>query len=110
MKSFNLDEQFFTDVIVRTNHSVKDLENPTNEELVKVLKGACTISTKNIDHPEFTNLRNQLAELGLIRIEHGYWNGDRVLKSFILNGKVFKKNTQFPCAAAMLGPLKFAIK
>lgn len=82
----------------------KDL---THEELIKVLKDEdkCR-SISSIDHPEFTNLREQLGRDGFIRIERGWWNGDRVLKPFLLNNVKFKKGEQFSCAAAMKFHLK----
>lgn len=54
-----------------------------------------------IDHPEFTKMRNRLEKQGYIQIEHGWINGDRVVKPFSLNGFKFKKHEQFPCASAM---------
>ena len=54
-----------------------------------------------IDHPEFTKLRNKLEKQGYIKIEHGWVNGDRVLKPFSLNGFKFKKHHQFSCAEAL---------
>ena len=54
-----------------------------------------------IDHPEFTKMRNRLEKQGYIQIEHGWINGDRVLKPFSLNGFKFKKHDKFPCASAM---------
>lgn len=100
---FTIDEQYICDVTVRTEHDfVKDRSNPTHEDLIKILKGydkGCTISNK--DHDEFTKLRNQLEELGYIKTQRNWWNGDVVLKPFYLNGWRFKKNHQFPCAAAL---------
>lgn len=55
----------------------------------------------SIDHPEFTKLRNKLEKQGYIQIEHGWWNGDRAVKSFSLNGFKFKKHDIFPSASAM---------
>ena len=54
-----------------------------------------------IDHPEFTKMRNRLEKQGYIQIEHGWVNGDRVVKPFSLNGFKFKKHDKFPCASAM---------
>jgi hypothetical protein len=100
---FTIDEQYICDVTVRTEHDfVKDRDNPTHEDLIKILKGydkGCTISNK--DHDEFTKLRNQLEELGYIKTQRNWWNGDVVLKPFYLNGWRFKKNHKFPCAAAL---------
>jgi hypothetical protein len=93
MKEFTIDEQYFCSVtekgtttitIVDTRQTIKDLE-----------------FTKQIDHPEFTKLREMLSEQGYIEIQLGWWNGDRVTKPFILNGMKFRKGDRFPCACAM---------
>ncbi len=54
-----------------------------------------------IDHPNFTKLRDKLEQEGYIQTERTWWNGDRVLKPFILNNMLFKKGDQFPCATAL---------
>ena len=103
LKNFEIDEAYITDVHVYKEWSIYDgKENLTNEELLKVLQGKdkCS-SSHHIDHPEFTKLRDRLEELGYIKTERGWWNGDRVLKSFKLNGWTFRKNHKFPCAAAL---------
>jgi hypothetical protein len=109
---FTIDESYICDVTVRTEHDfVKDRNNPTHEDLIKILKGydkGCTISNK--DHDEFTKLRNQLEQEGYIKTERGWWNGDRVLKPFYLNGWRFKKNHKFPCAAALKVSIECAKK
>ena len=103
LKEFVIDDQYICDVTVRTEYDyIKDRNNPTNEDLIKILKGydkGLSISSK--DHDEFTKLRNQLEELGYIKTERGWWNGDRILKSFKLNGWTMRKGHKFPCAAAM---------
>lgn len=103
LKQFYIDEQYITDVTVHTEYDyVKDRNNPTHEDLIKILKGYDKgSSTYSKDHDEFTKLRNQLESEGYIKCERGWWNGDRVLKPFILNEWKFKKNHSFPCAAAM---------
>ena len=63
-------------------------------------------STGNKDHPKFTKLRDKLEQNGYISTERRYWNGDRVLVNFSLNGLLFKKGDQFPCATAMNVRLK----
>jgi hypothetical protein len=112
LRQFTIDESFICDVIVRTEHDfIKDRNNPTHEDIIKVLKGydkSVSISTK--DHDEFTKLRNQLEELGYIKCERGWWNGDRVLKGFRLNEFTFKKDDKFCCAGAMKGSIAFARK
>ena len=103
LREFFIDEAFITDVTVRTEHDfIKDRKNPTNEDLIKILKGwDKSVSISNKDHDEFTKLRNQLEELGYIETQRSWWNGDRVLKSFKLNGWTFRKGHKFPCAAAL---------
>lgn len=80
----------------------------TDEQLLKMIKGEdrCR-SVSDRDHPEFDRLREQLAQEGYIEIQRGWWNGDKVLKPFRLNGKLFRRHDQFPCGAAMRGHLKF---
>ena len=103
LKNFEILEEYICDVTVRTEHDfVKDRNNLTNEDLIKILKGWDKgLSISNKDHDEFTKLRNQLEELGYIQTQRSWWNGDRVLKSFKLNGWTFRKGHGFPCAAAM---------
>ena len=109
---FTIDEQYICDVTIRTEHDfIKDRKNPTNEELIKILKGHDKmISISNKDHDEFTKLRDQLEELGYISTVRNCWNGDRVLKPFYLNGWRFKKNHRFPCAAALKNSIECAKK
>ena len=103
LRQFIIDEKYIDDVTVRIEHDfVKDRNNPTNEELIKMIKGwDRSISISNKDHDEFTKLRDQLEELGYIKTERSWWNGDRVLKSFKLNEWTFRKGHRFPCASAM---------
>lgn len=104
MKSFEIDIQYVTNVMTRTEYSITQSSDETSEDfLIRKLKYgplACT-SWSSIDHPEFTKLREQLGLEGYITIERGWWNGDRVVKPFLLNGKLFKKNDKFSCACAM---------
>ena len=112
IKKFNIDEQYITDVTVRTEYDfIKDRSNITHDELIKILKGwdkSVSISSK--DHDEFTKLRNQLEQEGYIKTQRSWWNGDRVLKTFRLNEWTFKKGHKFPCAAAMSTNIKVARK
>ena len=55
----------------------------------------------NTDHPAFTQLRERLGKEGYIKIERGWWNGDRVTKPFYLNNMYFDIGEQFSCAAAL---------
>jgi len=105
---FEIDPEYITDVTIRQEWNIyTNKDTITDEDLVEVLKGrgSCS-STHSEDHPEFTRLRDHLGELGYISIERGWWNGDRVLKSFTLNGVAFEPGEQFPSAA----PMKFHLE
>ena len=112
LKQFIIDEQYICDVMVRTEHDfIKDRNNPTHDDLIKVLKGYDKgLSISNKDHDEFTKLRNQLEELGYIETERRWWNGDRVLKSFKINEWTFRKGHRFPCASALNNSIHCARK
>ena len=112
LKQFIIDESFICDVSVRTEHDlIKDRNNPTHDDLVKVLKGHDKMTcTGNKDHDEFTKLRNQLEELGYIETERSWWNGDRVIKGFKLNEWPLKKGDRFVSAAAMKNSIECARK
>lgn len=103
MKNFSLALEYITDVIDEKIYYSVNMENPSNEELVLILKNEHMKFTSlgSKDHPEFTKLREHLFSENYINIDRNSCNRDRVLKSFKLNGKVFKKDTTFPCAAAM---------
>ena len=109
---FHIDEAYLTDVTVRHDYTLlSDHENVTHDDLIQVIKNAGKFySIGTTDHPEFDSLRNSLEQQGYIVTQRGWWNGDRVVKAFTLNGVKFKKNDQFPCAVAMKGHLKFAKK
>ena len=109
---FTIDEQYICDVIIRTEHDfIKDRNNPTHDELIKILKGHDkSVSISNKDHDEFTKLRDRLEELGYIQTRRNCWNGDTVLKPFYLNSWRFKKNHRFPCAAALKVSIECARK
>ena len=99
LRQFILDEKYITDVTVRVE---RRQEFNDKHDLFKVIKNPIVMtSIPSKDHDEFTNLRNQLEESGYIKTERGWWNGDRVLKSFKLNEWTFRKGHKFPCAAAM---------
>lgn len=113
LRQFTIDEQFICDVTVITEQDfIKDRNNPTNEDLIKILKGEDKgfRSMTHKDHDEFTKLRNQLEELGYIKCERGWWNGDRVLKGFKLNEWTFKKGEKFCSASAMNNSIHCARK
>lgn len=103
IKQFTIDESYICDVTVRTETStLKDPKNPTHEDLIKILKGHDKmISISHKDHDEFTKLREQLGREGFIKIERGWWNGDRVLKTFKLNEWTLRKGHKFLSASAM---------
>lgn len=65
-------------------------------------------SYSTIDHPKFTELRDKLEQEGYIKTERLYWNGDRVLKPFILNGMAFNLHENFYCACAL--DVRFKVK
>ena len=107
--NFEIDESFLTDVPVVTQYPIcKDPNNPSDEELIKIIKGEFTTGHSSADHPEFTKLRESLGEQGYIKIERSWWNGDSVLKPFSLNGHKFKKNDQFSCASATFNHIEGA--
>ena len=103
LKEFYIDPQYLVDV--PTHNIISTLENPENptpEDLLKILSGKDAWHMfGNKDHDEFTRLRNQLEQLGYIKTERNWWNGDCVLKSFKLNGWIIRKGSTFPCAAAL---------
>jgi hypothetical protein len=103
LKEFYLDESVDWDIVIQKHwNSYLIKETVTNEDLIEVIKGegVCgSISTD--DSPEFKALRNQLEELGYIKCQRRWWNGDRVLRAFRLNGVTFRKHDQFSCGAAM---------
>jgi hypothetical protein len=109
---FYIDEAYLTDIVVRYEYPrYNDRTELTAEELISIIKHPMpTVCVGTKDHPEFTCLREQLERGGYIQVERGWWNGDRVLKSFSLNGVKFKKHDQFSCAAAMKHHLEFQRK
>ena len=78
-----------------------NMENPSNEDLLKILKNEHRIVTQGFkDHPEFVRLRDELEELGYIKTERNSHNGDRVCMPFTLNGYKFEAGDAFLCATA----------
>lgn len=57
--------------------------------------------TAAVDHPAFRELRDHLEHRGFIKTERTWHNGDRVLKPFYLNDRLFEVDEKFCCAAAM---------
>jgi hypothetical protein len=108
---FEIDESYMRDITIRKEWGVYDHikhEDLTPDQLFRIIKGEdrCT-SVGSEDHPEFAKLREQLGSDGFIRIQRSSWNGDMVTKPFTLNGKNFKKNTRFPCGAAMKSHIQY---
>jgi hypothetical protein len=102
---FNIPMTSLCDVAIRKEWGMYDkipLEELTPEQLITILKGEdrCK-SFSNDDHPDFAKLRNKLEELGYIKCERGWWNGDRVLKPFTMNGAPFYEGEKFHSGAAI---------
>jgi len=95
MDRFLLKEEYFTDCAV-TYHKVK--EDGSN------IYG--TLS--HVDHPSFAALREHLGQKGFIDIQHGWLNGDRVIKEFMLNETLFEVGDKFCTASAQGCGLRFA--
>jgi hypothetical protein len=110
MKNFTIDEEHLCSVMITEYHSrVKDKNNPTPEELFDILKKDNHWSSlRSDDHPKFAELREELGRKKYIEIQRGWWNGDRVLKPFRLNGYLFIKDDKFSSGAAMGHHLEFA--
>ena len=102
-KTFEINNDYLTSVSIHKTYSnLSNPDNPTKEDLVKILKGTHFWSSSHTeDHPEFAKLRNQLEELGYIQTQRNCWNGDTVLKPFVLNGAKFKKGEQFLSGGAI---------
>lgn len=109
---FELDETLdWHPMYHRVWNSYTTKKTVTNEDLVEVLKGRGHHSVMGADDSEeFKALRNQLEAEGYIQCQRGWWNGDRVLKRFYLNGVRFDPDDQFPSGAAMKLHLKSARK
>ena len=101
---FTIDPAYLCSVTIHEewNTYTRDGRVPTADEVLLILqgKGNCS-SMHSEDHPEFTKLREQLGTEGYIYIERNWWNGDRVLKPFTLNGVKFKVGAQFSCGGAL---------
>lgn len=113
LREFYIDEAYMCDITIHKewNMYTKNGREPTPEELIKILngEGKCSI-TGSEDHPEFTKLREELGRLGYIEIQRSWINGDRVTKSFKLNGYIARKGWQFSCATALGGHFSFLRK
>jgi hypothetical protein len=109
---FDLDESLDWHPFYRKEwNNYADKDTVTNEDLVKVLQGKGNRSVMfSDDSEEFKTLRNQLEADGYIQCQRNWWNGDRVLKTFFLNGVRFDADDQFASGAAMKLHLQFARK
>ena len=105
---FSIDEYYLCTVNTVTYRSLlSNPEQPTDDDLVKILKNEHQCSYRSDDdHPEFKKLRSHLGEKGYIQIQRGWWNGDRVVKPFKLNGVLFRKGSSFNCGGALAYTLK----
>ena len=107
---FEIDQVFLKGVYISREWGMYDHipeAELTADQLVNIIKGKDRCSTSSSeDHPEFTQLREQLGHDGYIRIERGWWNGDSVIKPFILNNYQFNQGDQFPCSIALQSRLK----
>ena len=100
--NFTIDPAHMTDITVRREWSIyRGRTEVTDEELAKILAGQdrCS-STHSEDHPEFAALRERLGREGYISIQRGWWNGDRVIKSFKINGVIYRPGEKFASGAA----------
>jgi hypothetical protein len=114
MKKFEIDPAYLTDITEHREWGAYDhtpAEELTAEQVMKVLKGLdrCS-STSSHDHPEFAALRDRLEAEGFIECQRQWWNGDRVLQPFSLNGAEFEPGEKFACAVAIQWDLKFKTK
>jgi hypothetical protein len=91
LPKFKLRKKYFTDVIITEPITITW---PDGKQTNVTVRGT-------IDHPKFTELREKLGANGLIEIERGWWNGDRVLKPFYLNKHKFSVGDKFLSAIAM---------
>lgn len=105
--NFIIDPEYLTSVTVVTDRSIEMSEE---EHIIMRLKGHKFQSITSIDHPKFTELREELGRRGFIYIERRWWNGDMVIKQFTLNDYLFKEDDKFLCAGALASVLKHRFK
>lgn len=109
MKKFTIDIAYATSVYIKEVFPLRQKEGESDEDfLIRKLKSchATSYSIRTEDHPEFAKLRDNLESLGYIKTDRNSWNGDVVLKTFMLNNVKFKTHNRFPCAAAISYNLK----
>lgn len=111
---FIIDPVFMTDVTVRREWSRfenKPLDELTDDDILCILEGKHLIVSNSIaDHPVFDSLRRTLSEQGYIHMESGWWNGDRVIRPFRLNGALFECDEKFPCGSAIRRTVEYKLK
>ena len=101
---FYINPKYITEYIVCEIHHIQQQAGEDDADfIIRKLKSDLTPvgSTRSIDHPKFTMLRNKLEDGGYIETQRGWWNGDIVLKSFVLNDMKFKKGDVFWCGSAL---------
>ena len=102
MNKFQIPIEYCTSVSIKeymysfvpTGSSEEDLMGVLNRTIIGT-------STRIDDHPEFAKLRNTLEAEGYIECWRGVWNGDRVLKPFMLNDMKFKVGDKFLSGSAL---------
>ncbi len=114
MEEFTIDPAYFTEVTDHREWGAYDhipASELSAEQFMKILKGLDRCSSiASRDHPEFAALRDRLEARGFIETQRQWWNGDRVLRPFRLNGADFEPGEQFPCGLAMRIHLKFKLE
>ncbi len=111
---FTIDPANICSITVRESRSMYaniSEDELTVEQISKILADSDKIIiTSTVDHPEFSNLRNRLEELGYILTQRSWWNGDTVVKPFTINGWRFKYGDRFLSADAMRTAIDTAAK
>ena len=106
MKNFTIDPDYLTSVDY-TRKVRYDLIGDYSHYGTKVQSAIHDLTSTDVtvsgteDHPEFSKLRFQLETEGYIRVERSWWNGDYVIKPFVLNDYNFKVGESFSCASAL---------
>jgi hypothetical protein len=97
MKNFKIKEKYLKDVRYSEIKKLSFIHPITGEHLVDKEMEVQGVK----DHPQFTRLRKYLSKNGYIHMELSWWNGDRALKPFKVNGYEFKEHETFYCASAL---------
>jgi hypothetical protein len=85
---YEIEEEFLTSV-------------PVSWSITRTETDSTYSTMSGVDHPAFADLRRHLAARKYIDMQTNCWNGDRVLRKFYLNQRLFEVGEQFPCAGAM---------